>query len=464
MANDAIPFVSALIEIGNVDTVYRDVYLEHARALLGPTLSLEDFHGIEQTRAALAELPLSIGRALEKANWPLVKELSQRAEALRQLVEGKRKLIETARGVYAVTDIRLDPFSPGLRQFTRLPTKDLPALQTRVVEQLTTLEKADPSWKDFYAGRRIAFQTRAQLNAGQVAAAVGGTSAMVTPEAAAQALKAGDMKRLEKLADALMAAVTPQTSESASGATVGAAPTAEPAGKNLLVSYSVDTVTRARQLGLAPRHLESRVELAALRQYAWNPLSEASGHIEIKQLPLPPGSAEGLRDGVELFILFPLVNSGGARYLPKFVAEDVLIEDFPDPEEDEQPPASKLLGTLGLPGRRGLSRIAIEQALLMHGAQVLEKELGLDPRVFRLVCIPSDVHLRLGEAEGWGRRPFWTHFDGYLLKAEGRLQALAGGDVRFGGLNDLLGVSRDYDSNHLVARFAVVHRERMAAW
>jgi len=48
--------------------------------------------------------------------------------------------------------------------------------------------------------------------------------------------------------------------------------------------------------------------------------------------------------------------------------------------------------------------------------------------------------------------------------ADGRLLALAGGDVRFGGLYDLLGLSRDYDSDRVVARFAVVRRERMVAW
>jgi hypothetical protein len=202
------------------------------------------------------------------------------------------------------------------------------------------------------------------------------------------------------------------------------------------------------------------VELASLRVYAWNPLSDVSGHTEIKRASLPPGSAEALRDRVEMLMIHPLVNSGGARHLPKLVAEDVLVEDFPDPVEGEPPATSKLLAALGLPGRRGLPRIAIEEALLMHGARVLEKELGLDPRVFRLVCIPSDVHLRLGEAEGWGRQPFWTHFDGYLVMANGRLRALAGGDVRYGGL---LGVGRDYDSDRLVARFAVVLRERMVA-
>ena len=48
--------------------------------------------------------------------------------------------------------------------------------------------------------------------------------------------------------------------------------------------------------------------------------------------------------------------------------------------------------------------------------------------------------------------------------ANGRLRTLAGGDARFGGLYELLGVGRDYDSDRLVVRFAVVQRERMVAW
>jgi hypothetical protein len=146
------------------------------------------------------------------------------------------------------------------------------------------------------------------------------------------------------------------------------------------------------------------------------------------------------------------------------MAEDVLVEDFPDPKEGEQPLASELLEALGLEGRRGTPRIAIEQALLARGAGVVDKELGLDPRIFRLVCIPPDVHLRVGEAERWGREPIWTHFDGYIVMADGRLRALAGGDVRYGGLSHLLGISPDYDSDRVMTRFAVVRRERMVAW
>jgi hypothetical protein len=165
-----------------------------------------------------------------------------------------------------------------------------------------------------------------------------------------------------------------------------------------------------------------------------------------------------------MFVTHPLVNSGGARYLPTLVAEDVLVEDLPDPPDGQPLAASELVKSLGLPGRRGVPRSAIEQALRVHGARILEKDLGVDPRVFRLVCIPSDVYFRLAETEGWGRQPFWTHFDGYLVMGDGRLRALAGGDVRFGGPSDLVAVGRDYDADRLVTRFAVVQRARMVAW
>jgi hypothetical protein len=98
-------------------------------------------------------LPLLIGRAIEKADWPLVKELSGRAGTLRRSVEGKRIQLETARGVYVVTDVRLDPFSPGLQPFTRLSAKQRLALRTRGVEHLAELERADTPWRSFYEGR-----------------------------------------------------------------------------------------------------------------------------------------------------------------------------------------------------------------------------------------------------------------------------------------------------------------------
>src|SRR5438445_13710 len=161
MGGDVISIV--FIEAGNVDTMYRDVYLERARTLLSPVVSIEAFHRMEQQQSALASLPLAVARALEKADWPQVKELSLRTDALKQEMSRDGKLFESAHAVYAVTDVKLDPFCHSLQRFTRVAAKDLPALRTRVIEQLTTLEQSDDPWKDFYSGRRAVFQTRAPI-------------------------------------------------------------------------------------------------------------------------------------------------------------------------------------------------------------------------------------------------------------------------------------------------------------
>jgi hypothetical protein len=55
------------------------------------------------------------------------------------------------------------------------------------------------------------------------------------------------------------------------------------------------------------------------------------------------------------------------------------------------------------------------------------------------------------------------HFDGYMVMKNGELEALAGGDVRYGGLYDLVGISREYHADQILTRFAVVQRRRMEA-
>lgn len=462
---DVVGLISELMDIGTVDTVYRDVYVRRGRSLLAGVFSIEELRQVEMAQLELATLPVSIGRALQRGDWSLVKELSSRAEAVRAAVESKRRWIDIARGVYVATDIKLDPFSPGLWRFTRIAAEDLPALQARTVERLTSLERADEPWQEFYSARRRAFQQRSVAISPRATLA---TASMDPRQAAHQALQAGNMSELMRLADTLMAASPrpaerPRPPRAASKDVPGGA--SERASSDLLTAFSEEIVKGARRLGLAPRRLPSMVELAPLRQYAWEPVfDDEPGLVKVKQVPLPAGTPEAFRDRLEMLMIHPLVNSGGARHLPRLVAEDILVEDFADPKEGEEAPTSELLASLGLAHRRGLARVAIEQALLAHGADVLDKELRLDPRVFRLVCIPPDVHLRLGQREQWGRQHFWTHFDGYIVMANGRLRALAGGDVRHGGLYDLLGVGPDYDSDRLMARFAVVRRERMVAW
>src|SRR4030095_14308192 len=156
--NAASSHTTALIEAGNIDTVYRDVYLDRARSVLSPVLSLEEFHRLEQERAVLAELPLTIARALNNANWSLVKQLSESAQTLKRAIDDKGGLLQTARSIYDVRDVRLNPFSPGLEPFTRIARRELPTLRKRAFELLETLERVDVAWNDFYSAQRRPFQ------------------------------------------------------------------------------------------------------------------------------------------------------------------------------------------------------------------------------------------------------------------------------------------------------------------
>jgi hypothetical protein len=79
------------------------------------------------------------------------------------------------------------------------------------------------------------------------------------------------------------------------------------------------------------------------------------------------------------------------------------------------------------------------------------------------VCVPFDLYSRLGRDRGWGQRELWTHFDGYQIWKEGKLRALVGGSVRFGGLDDLCSISVEDERDNVIARFAVVRRDRLVA-
>jgi hypothetical protein len=185
---------------------------------------------------------------------------------------------------------------------------------------------------------------------------------------------------------------------------------------------------------------------------------------QIERLDYPSGITDPLKNTIEFFLLNPFITSGGTRYQACFVIEDLLIEDFPEPEPKQTVPFTGLLSALGLEGRWGLTRIDIENALLKHGPQILEEELALDPEAFRLVAIPPDIYGHLAHGRGWGQQQMWTHFDGYRVREAGKLQALAGGDQRFGGAHNVVAFSPTYTNEKILTRFAVVQKKRMMTW
>jgi hypothetical protein len=239
--------------------------------------------------------------------------------------------------------------------------------------------------------------------------------------------------------------------------------------------FPADVVGRARRFGLSEVEMKYQLrgfpQLAedALDRYGWRPsfpaaevAREGELHLQplLEQAKLPQEIVEPLLAATMLFALHPFVNSSGIRYFPLFPdSEAALVEDF---AEDAVPPEpSELLSALGLTRRTGLSRAEIEVRLGRNGAKLLKEGLGVDPTKFRLVCIPYDVYARAGQERQWGRQPRWTHVDGYQILKGGRMRALVAGDVRFGGLYDLCSISQFDERENVLARFAVVHRERL---
>jgi hypothetical protein len=331
-----------------------------------------------------------------------------------------------------------------------VPDASLPALRDDAVRGLDRLQELDSAWTDLYRARRDAF---AALELGAVRSIERESPHRAQAD---DALRAGDYALLEQLA-ARFGAREVRASEELHLRGESAP---------LTFAFSPDTLAQAARLGLTALHVPSaqkRVE--GLTPFLWRPVLYDADSAERVRIPanVAPNAPEAMRERLELHINRPFVNSGGGRDIPSLVEEDVLVEAFDEPAPGAPSANPALLDALGLPRRNGLSRAVVERALLLRGHRVVQK-LGLDPRKFRLVCIPQDLHLRIGETRGWGSQPIWTHLDGRMVLRNRKSLVLAGGHVQYGGIYDLVGLGRDYDSERLVARFAVVLRARMAAW
>jgi hypothetical protein len=451
--------VSDLVEVGRIDTVCRDLYLQRASELLRPQLGLDDYRVLQRMQVELASLPNEIRNAMGRGEWRQVKDLSAQLKSVKHDIESRRTLQELGKAVYEDEEVPLDPFSPGMQSLAGVTIRALPDIRQKGVRYLEGLAARDEGWREFYNARLAALKGVAISSDAEEETRP--TSGNLMQEAL-EALDSGKFEKLHELAGTLEQGVpTEGEGPARAGELEGAR------AEDLDCTFPEESVQRGRALGLVPERAESRYqEIAHLLRFAWHPTfshfeTDQSGAMRVS-LPLAEDTPAARKDRIELFALHPFVNSGGVRSMPKLVAEDLLVEDFDDPPSGADAPRSALLDALGLPRRNGVSRIQLQRALNLKGNDVVRDALGLDPFRFRLILIPPDIHARLGLRRGWGNQKLWTHFDGYMVMPGGKLQALAGGDVRFGGVYDMVGVGRNYDSDQIIARFAVVQRRRMA--
>ena len=444
----------------HVDTVFGDLYLSRARDLLAPHLGEADYRALARAQSEADLLPDRIRGAMGVQDWKVVQDLSGRLASLRRRLQESQEIRSVAQKVYDLDDVLLDPFSPGLRALAGVTPSGLPGLREAGLRHLDELRAIDPGNAELYEARGHALRG-VPVDTGQESPLDEEGSSSQLQSQALQALARGDLKAVQEISARLAQGGGGGVSDP------GAGHRHDGRVQNLTHVFPDAVLRSAAPIGFAPVHLESiRSDVEELYRYAWRPRSSAEegvggGTVRLS-VTLPADLPEALRDHLGMYLDRPFVNSGGGRYLPPLGDEDLLVEDFDEPPPGSKPANRPLLDMLGLDRRSGLSRTQIDRALLATGIGVVEAA-GLDPRLFRLVCIPPDVYVRVGSKRGWGNQPQWTHMDGFMLQNRKWL-ALAGGDTRFGGVFDLVGLGRDNDIENLTARFAIVQRRRLSAW
>ncbi len=462
-----LAIVARLATAADGDTVYRDVYLQRAAALLSPIVSNEHYQGSLTSREQLERLLAQARAAINREDWLQVRDLGARASAVQKALDAEKDLLAVAETIYGAAVTALDPLSPGVTGSKRWAE---PArAREEVCAALAKLEADDPTAHALYTARRKvldALTLRGSVATTEVAAATPGVSRQ---QQALMALEHGDASALEDLAASMLgAAAARATTPGAAPPTQGRIVAPDLLGEPLPAAC----LPRAEALGLELVESTASPTLAAdisafMERYALGASPAVHDQardgiarvaVAAEGVSIPPDLVATFAETISLFALHLYVNSAGVRYVPVPTAREVLfVERHPDGEE----PVTPLLRELGLDRRRALSRDEIEQRLLEHGARIVTDHLGLDPLAFRIVCVPPDVFMRIGGSRGWGKREEWTHFDGYQVMRGGRLRALVGGNARFGGLFDLCSISRDDARENTVVRFAVVRRERL---
>jgi hypothetical protein len=433
--------------------------------LLATFFSRGSYLQLKEDKAEIPWVEKQLRVSVERNDWKRCTELTERLRELRKRTDAGSHFANVAEAVYErASDVSIDPFSSGLNVFVSASNASIQGIRVEAINILHALERIDPEKKEFYASRvsdfnRLKISTAAQVTAEER------VDAGQLQQIALSALAAGDLSKFDQVLASL--ASEPQTKEKKQNENDSNPAEVAELGDDLLYTFTEQTLSTARELGLAPVRTQSRREFAYLMAHGWQPSFRQDeirkwSQEKLSKLTYPSDTTNAVREAIEFFLLNPFITSAGTRYHVCLVAEDLLLEDFPEPDSREDMP-SKLLSLLKLPSRWGLTRNEIETALLEHGLKVLE-ELQLDAEVFRLVVIPPDLYTHLGPERGWGQKEMWTHFDGYRVLEGGKLQALAGGDKRFGGTHDIVSFSNDYASGKIFSRFAVVQRRRLMDW
>ncbi len=449
--------LQALVNLSTSDMLYADQYLRRAEVLLPTVCTLEQYLAVQHDQENVPRLTKELRQAAERSDWARARSLAQQAAQTRERVVAGSELFHIADAIYGPRVIHADASALGLTGIVVHPAANLLAARDAALDRLRFLLAHDSEWAPFYSGRIAHFERLQVITDENPGTLVDRTELQ---ERLLQAVDEADFALVQRLVDTIA------THGEAATGRLRAPRRADRRVQELAAAFPDPAASRASELGLKPQTLAANKGFneylscccAERATFPESVLSETHRKAETCTCghACPPDVHDSLRDNLDLLLLHPFISSVGTRYLPWFGAETLLIETFPETEPDAR---AGLLTALGLQRRRGLPRIAIEDALLTNGSRVCT-QLGLDPAEFTVACIPFDAYLRLAPQYQWGQHQLWTHFDGYQVSRQVHLRALVGGDARYGGPDDLCSIERDYEVEHLTVRFAVVRRQR----
>ncbi len=449
--------VGALVRLSQYDWLYADVYLDRAGKLLPELCTQTQYEQSLDALGRLSNLTDKLQSAADRGDLRAVQELAEEGLQARKSRSDDPEVLTMAESVYGPRCIDVEPGALALTGVVAQSRQQTARDRDRLLEELRVLQVYDAELGTLYRDRSLYFEHLAIANDDESTTVI---DTSVHRDELFDAIERGDFARVQRLAN------PPSGPSQEQRGRVRPTSPVTPTVGHLALPFPERARQACNLFGMAPEVLD---ELAGANTFLScacadratfppAPLSETHkkaagctcGHA------CPPDIDGAFHDNLELLMVHPFVTSVGTRYLPWFGREAVLVETFP---ENVSNAPSELLFALGLPERNGLSRKQIEDALRRNGPKVCEL-LGLDSVEFTVACIPFDVYARLAPRHSWGSRELWTHFDGYQLLSGPRLSALVGGDVRFGGPYDLCSVTRDYDPERLIVRFAVLRRQR----
>ena len=101
---DTKEIVRKLLDVHNIDTVYKDIYLHRARVFFSDILPYDRYHDLVLDRSLISKLQNKISIAMEKSDWNSVKELAERVRKIKERSDDNHSMLDLGKEIWTHFD------------------------------------------------------------------------------------------------------------------------------------------------------------------------------------------------------------------------------------------------------------------------------------------------------------------------------------------------------------------------